>query len=187
VVRTHKGRADQAIGYVAWPSTDYFANPQGARDEDMMAEVLQLRLLKELRETQGATYSPQVGFNHSLVWPHWGYVSASVEVPPAKLPGFMDDVRKIAADLRANPPSADEMERAKKPRLDGLMKSRETNGYWLNELSGAQADPRRLDSIRASLPGTERITGEDVQKAARRVLRDEAMWSFEVKPEGAGG
>ena len=179
----HKGRADQAIGYAAWPSTDFNANPQGARDEAVMGEVLQVRLLQELRMNQGATYSPQVSYNHSLVWPGWGYVFAEVEVPPAKLPGFFADVRKIAADLRAKPPTADEMERAKKPHLENIQKARATNGYWLSELSGGQTDSRRLDSIRALLPGTERVTAEDVQKAARRVLKDETMWTLEVKPE----
>ena len=106
-----------------------------------MAEVLELRLIAELRESQGATYSPNVSYNHSLVWPNWGYVSATVEIPPAKLPAFFSDVRKIASDLRSHPPTADEMERAKKPRIDNIEKARETNGYWLGELSGAQADP----------------------------------------------
>ena len=179
----HKGRADQAIGYVAWPSTDFNTNPQGARDEAVMGEVLQVRLLQELRVNQGATYSPQVAYSHSIVWPGWGYVYAEVEVPPAKLPGFFTDVRKIAADLRARPPTADEMERAKKPRLDNIQKARATNGYWLSELSGGQTDSRRLDALRALLPGTERVTAEDVQRAAKRVLRDETMWMLEVQPE----
>ncbi len=183
VERTHKGRADQAMGYLAWPTTDFYADPQGARDTAVMGEVLELRLIDELRESQGATYSPQVSYNHSYVWPGWGYVSANVEIAPEKLPAFFTDVRKIAADLRAKPPSPDELERAKKPRLDQIEKARETNGYWLGELSGAQADPRRLDVIRAIIPGTERVTADDVQRAAQRILKDERMWMLEVRPE----
>jgi len=184
---THKGRADQAIGYVAWRTGDFFTDPQAARDNDVMAEVMELRLIQDLREDQGATYSPNVAYNHSMVWPGWGYVAASVEVPPAKLPDFFADVRKIAADLKAHPPTADEMERARKPRIDNLQKARETNGYWVGELSGAQRDPRRLDAIRAIVPGTERVTADDVQRAARRVLNDDRMWMLEVRPEAASG
>jgi zinc protease len=179
---THKGRADQAIGFIAWPTNDFFSNPQLARDTAVMGEVLELRLLAELREAQGATYSPSVSYNHSYVWPGWGYVSASVEIPPAKLPDFFADVRKIAADLRTQPITDDELARAKKPRIDQIEKARETNGYWLAELSGAQADPRRLDATRAILPGTERVTAADVQHAAQLVLRDAAMYQLEVKP-----
>src|SRR6185436_9886826 len=106
---THKGRADQAIGYVAWPTADYWSDPQRARIDAVMAEVLRLRLIDELRETQGATYSPDVNFNHSRVWSGWGYVAASVEVPPARLDNFFRDVDRIAADLAGHPPSADEL------------------------------------------------------------------------------
>lgn len=183
VVLTHKGRADQSMGYLAWPTTDFYADPQGARDAAVMGEVLGLRLIDDLRESQGATYSPQVSYNHSFVWPSWGYVSANVEIAPQKLPIFFNDVRKIAADLREKPPTADELERAKKPRLDQIEKARATNGYWLGELSGAQADSRRLDVIRAIIPGTERVTAQDVQRAAQRILKDDRMWMLEVRPE----
>jgi len=185
LVLTHKGRADQSIGYIAWRTNDFFADPQKARDTAIMGEVLELRLVEELRESQGATYSPSVIYNHSMVWPRWGYVSASVEIPPAKLPDFFADVKKIAADLRDKDVSADELARAKKPRIDQIEKARETNGYWLSELSGAQADPRRLDATRGLIPGTERVSAADVRRAAQSVLRDDNMWMLEVRPASA--
>ncbi|MFN3523084.1 MAG: M16 family metallopeptidase [Phenylobacterium sp.] len=183
VALIHKGRKDQAIGYIAWPTTDFFTDPQGARDTAVMAEVMRLRLTDELREAQGATYSPSVNYSHSLVWPGWGYVAASVEVPPERLPAFFADARKIAADLAAKEVSADELERAKAPRMERIEKARQTNEYWLSELSGAQDDPRRLDAIRAALPGTERVSAADVRKAAQAWLREDRAWTLEVRPE----
>jgi zinc protease len=182
VVLKHKGRADQAVGFVAWPTTDFFADPQKARDTAVMGEVMSLRLIDELREAQGASYSPSVTYNHSMTWPGYGYLSASVEIPPDKLPGFFDDVRKIAADLAAKPVSADELARAKTPRIDRIERARVTNQYWLSELSGAQADPRRLDAIRAVIPGTQRVTPADVQKAAALYLKEDKAWRMEVLP-----
>jgi zinc protease len=185
VVLTHKGRADQAIGYVAWPTTDFWADPQRAREDAVMGEVLGLRLIDRLREAEGVTYSPSVTYNHSLVWPGWGYVSASVETPPDKLPLFFNEVSKIAADLRAKGPTADELERAKKPRIDAIQKAQVTNQYWLSELSGAQEDPRRLDFVRQLVPGTQRVTAADVQRAAETFLKDATAWKLEVKSEKA--
>jgi zinc protease len=183
---THKGRADQAIGYVAWPTNDLWANPQQALENDVLGEVMDLRLIDELREAQGVTYSPSVQYAHSQTWTGWGYLSASVEVPPAKLDSFFRDVTKIAADLRAKDVTADELDRAKKPRIDKLEKARVTNQYWLQELSGAQADPRRLDFIRHVIPGTERITAADVKRAAELVLKDDKAYRLEVQPQGKG-
>ncbi|MGA0599541.1 M16 family metallopeptidase [Caulobacter sp. KR2-114] len=185
IVLTHRGRADQALGYAAWRTNDFFADPQGARNVSILGEVMQLRLLDTFRKEQSVTYSPQVGYSSSFTWPGWGYVSASVEVPPAKLPDFFANVNRIAADLRDHPITADELERAKKPRIEEAEKSRETNGYWISALSGAQTDPRRLDAIRSELPNMERITISDVQKTAQRYLRDDAQWKLEVTPAGS--
>jgi zinc protease len=182
VVRTHKGRGDQAIGYLAWGTTDYWANPQRARNAAIMREIMQLRITDQLRESQGATYSPRVGSQHSLVWTGWGYVYANVEVPPDKLDGFFRDTLKIAEDLRGQDVSADELARAKKPRLEGLQRAQLTNNYWLGELSGASADPRRLDVIREMIPGTERVTAADVRRAAQELLVPEKAWRLEVLP-----
>jgi zinc protease len=183
VVLTHKGRSDQAIGYVAWPTTDFWANPQRARDTAVMGEVMSLRLTDQLREAQGETYSPSVTYNHSLTWTGWGYVAASVEVPASKLDDVMRDIDKIAADLKAKEPTPDELARAKKPRLDQLERARLTNQYWLNELSNAQSDPRKLDFIRQIIPGTERVTAADVQRAAATWLDAGKAYRVVVKPK----
>ncbi|HZZ66556.1 MAG TPA: insulinase family protein [Phenylobacterium sp.] len=180
---THKGRDDQAIGYMAWPTNDLWANPQQALDTDMLGEVMGLRLIDELRLNQGVTYSPSVSYTHSLTWTGWGYLAASVEVPPAKLDGFFRDVSKIAADLRAKDVTPDELERAKKPRIDKIERAQVTNQYWLSELSGAQADPRRLDFIRHIIPGTQRVTADDIKHAADLVLRDDKLFKLEVEPQ----
>jgi zinc protease len=179
---THRGRADQAIGYVAWPTTDLWANPQQALETDVLGEVMDLRLVDELREAQGVTYSPSVNYAHSSTWTGWGFLAASVEVPPAKLDGFFRDVAKIANDLRTKDITPDELQRAKKPRIDKLERARVTNQYWLSELSGAQAEPRKLDFIRHILPGTEQVTAADVKHAAELVLRDDKAYRLEVEP-----
>ncbi|HEY0646719.1 M16 family metallopeptidase [Phenylobacterium sp.] len=182
VTLAHKGRADQAIGYIAWGTTDYWANPQRARDTAVLREVMKLRITDELREAQGVTYSPDVNSQHSLVWTGWGFIAANVEAPPEKLQGFFDDTLKIAQDLRTKEVDADELSRAKKPRIESIQRARLTNGYWVGELSGAQADPRRLDVIREIIPGTEKVTAADVKRAAEAWLKPEAAYRVVVKP-----
>jgi zinc protease len=138
-----------------------------------------------LRLKEGVTYAPNAGAVASTVWPHYGYVSAQMEAPPDKLGGFFTDLDVIAADLAAKPVSDDELERAKKPTIDALEKAQATNEYWLVGLSGAQADPRRLDILRSAEAGLERVSAADVQKAAGSVLRASAGWKLEIKPKTA--
>lgn len=180
---THKGRADQAIGFVAWPTDDFFADMQKARTVRVLADILDLRLIDEIREKQGTTYSPQVGSNASAVFPHYGFVSANIEAQPDKLQPFFADVAKIAADLRSQPVSADELDRAKKPALEALEKRKQTNEFWLGQLAGAQTDRRKLDAIRTSSSSIQRVTAADVQAAAREYLNDDKAWKVVVTPQ----
>ena len=183
IVRTHGGRADQAIAYLAWPTDDFYADMRRSRAAQVMVDILKLRLTEELREKQGATYSPSVGFSASQTWTGYGYLAASEEAPPALMDGFFRDVLKIAADLRDTPVTADELARAKTPRLDALEKSRATNEYWLGQLSGAQTDPRQLDAVRSVTAQVEAVTAADIQAVAQRYLRDDKAWKLVIRPK----
>ncbi|MBO9545595.1 insulinase family protein [Caulobacter sp.] len=185
VLRTHKGRPDQAALFMAWRTDDLFSNLQRSRDVSILGQVVQLRLIDELREKQGATYSPNASSTASVTFKNWGYLGVSMEVPPEKLDGVVASIRKIAADLRDKPITEDELERAKKPRIDSIEKARVTNEYWLGTLSGAQDDPRLLDATRSVIAGLTRVTPADVQKAARTYLGDDKSWLLLVKPEAA--
>ena len=182
-VLRHKGRTDQAIGLIAWPTEDRWADRRRLWANAVLGEVLRARLTDQVREAEGATYSPSVSYTQSAVWSGWGYIAASAELPPGKLAGFFEDVRRIAADLRDRPIADDELARAKEPRVQGLQRAQVTNAYWLAELSGAQADPRRLEIVRQIVPGTAAVTAADVQDAARRFLRDETAFRLVVRPE----
>src|SRR6185437_940625 len=185
VVETHNGRDDQGIAFEAWPTDDYYASPDHARAASVLGRVMQLRLTDVLRLNEGVTYSPSAGAVASTTLPHYGYISAEMEAPPAKLDGFFADVDKIAADLRATPVTADELERAKKPALEALGKATATNEYWLNGLAGAQNDPRRLDMLRSAEAGLERVSAADVQKAAQAYLKGDTAWKLEIRPKAA--
>ena len=185
VVRTHKGRPDQAALFMVWRTDDLFSNLQRSRDVSILGQVMQLRLIDELREKQGATYSPNASSTASVTFKNWGYLGVSMEVPPEKLDDVVVSIRKIAADLRDKPITDDELERAKKPRIDSIEKARVTNEYWLGALSGAQDDPRLLDATRSVIAGLTRVTPADVQKAAKTYLADDQSWLLLVKPEAA--
>ncbi len=185
VVRTHKGRADQAVAMAAWPTTDFFADTRGARTLRVMVEVMKLRMIDELRVAQGATYSPNASLEASEDYPGYGYVSASVEIPPAKIAGFYADVEKIAGDLRTEDVGPDELKRATLPRIEALGKAFQTNEFWLGSLAGGQTDPRRLDAIGSQIPQLQSITPAEVRKAAETYLQPSKEWKFEVLPASA--
>jgi zinc protease len=180
---THKGRADQGYAVAAWPTTDLFADVRGARTIRVLVNVMELRLIDTLRVAQGATYSPNATLEASEDYPGYGYIAARVEIPPSKIPGFYEQVDKIAADLKANGPTEDEMKRAVLPRIEMLTKAMQTNEFWVGSLEGAQTDPRKLDVVLNQISQLQSITVDDVKKAANKWLEPGKEWRFQVTPE----
>jgi zinc protease len=185
IVRRHDGRADQAIGYIAWPIPDLFSDPQRARALTVASEVMASRLIDQLRVAQGATYSPQAGAVASETFPGYGYAFATVETPPQKLDGFYAAVAQITQSLATTGVTPDAFERARKPHVDALIKARQTNEFWVTRLEGAQTDPRRLALIREMIPGYAKLTPKDIQDVAATYFTGAKAWKFEVVPAGA--
>jgi zinc protease len=180
VTRTDTGRPDQAMAVIAWPTTDFFVDMRRSRAAMLAGEVLQNRVLDRVRIAEGATYSPQTEVALSEDVPGYGVAISQVEMPPARIPGFFLDVTALAADMRDKGVTDDELARARNPRVAGIEKARLTNEYWLDRLSGAIADPRRLDLIRTTLPDYGSLTPSDIQAAARTVFRDDKAWRLLV-------
>ena len=49
---------------------------------DLVADILADRLLREVREREGATYSPEVYSQQSLALPGYGYIAAAIDAQP---------------------------------------------------------------------------------------------------------
>ncbi len=179
----HKGRADQAIALVGWKTTDFYANTRLARASAVLQDVLENRLLDQVRVVEGSTYSPQGDSRPSEVYPDYGYMIDFVETPVARVDAFFTNISKITSQLRDAPPTADEMTRAVKPRIERILKSQQTNDYWLARLSGSIADPRRLDLIRTTLPEYQAVTAADVQAAAQKFLSEKAQWKLVIRAD----
>jgi zinc protease len=182
VVLYHSGRADQGTAAIAWKTTDVYADDESAA-RGMLKDILQLRMLDELRIRDGATYSPGATASASRTFPGYGYIAAFAEIPPDKEKLFFDTVQKIAADLRDKGPTPEDLERARKPAIDSLEKAIETNNFWLSSLAGSQGDERRLKLVREAMPKLEAVTAADVQRVARKYLLDDRAWKLVIEPK----
>ena len=180
-VELHAGRADQAVAFVGWPAADFFTDPKEARAMGVAADVFENRLIAQVRVAEGASYSPGAEADPSDVFPGFGYVAAQVETPPFKTDRFFLNARKIAADLRASPIGDDELERAKRPRVETRRKQMETNSWWLAVLGRVRVEPRQLDAVRTAVSGIEAVSAVDVQRVAQRYLTDGKAWTLLIR------
>jgi zinc protease len=181
--RTHQGRDDQALAFIAWPTEDFFSDQRRARALNLLAAVMQLRLTEEIREQQGAAYSPNADHQPSENVPGYGILAAVVEVRPEGVDQFLVDAQRIATGLAARPVSADELERARRPFVERIQRQRtSSNEWWAQQLAGVQERPERAESIRVGLDQYAQVTPAELQQIARQYLRSDRAWRMTVKP-----
>src|SRR6185503_15728570 len=123
---THRGAANQAVAAIAWPTKGFFSDLQEPRTLRVLAEILSQRLLDELRTREGITYTPGASTYTSLVTPAYGFVYALAQIPPDKIATFYNVVASVVEDLKNKPVGADELERARGPRIEDILRQQQT-------------------------------------------------------------
>ncbi len=179
----HEGRGDTAAVAAAWPVGDLFADAKRERAVAILNEIIQLRLIDEVREAQGGTYTPFGNYVSSRAAKGYGYMLAGVEPKPDQADRFFETLGEIARELREGELSADLLERARKPVLYQHYASESTNPYWVEGLRDVQSDPRNLDRLRTALRDLGTINEADIVAAAREVLDDKRRVDVRVLPQ----
>lgn len=177
----HNGPDDQAMLLQFWPTSD---DSDLKRDLGMrlLAEILRLQLLEELRETLGATYAPSAASDMSINYPGYGVLRLASSAEPGQIETVTAAVNRITKGLRDAPVSEDLLERARRPLAERFANAPKGNGYWLALASRAQSRPERLDRARQAQNVLAAVTPADVQALARHYLVDAARLDVQVLP-----
>ena len=178
----HQGAADQALVQVYWPTTDD-SNPQRDATLSLLAQVMELQLLDEVRERLGATYSPNASSNTSDTYKDFGTMAASIVVAPKDAKEVFAAVDKIAAGLRDKPIDADTLNRARRPLIEKIALNRRENGWWLQVLSQAQLRADRLNRYRTIAERVKAVTPAMLQAAAKEYLTGKKELKVSILPE----
>lgn len=179
---THRGEKNRALGRTYWPTTDSM-NIKTARIANVMRAILDLKLIEEVREKQGGSYSPSAFSTMSDLYKGYGYMGVNLDVEPDKLPTYFAIVDSIVANLAAGNITEDELTRGKAPLLESITQSPETNGYWMSATSRAQTHSEDLENLRTREQDYRNITVEDLTNFATKYLTPENAWRVQVVPE----
>ena len=177
---THTGPVEQALGYIAWPTTDAVDDRTASRQIFILSEVLKLRVLDEIREKQALAYAPSVGASASDVYAGYGSISISAQTAADALPAFYAAVDSIVAGLKDAPVTEDELNRARLPVIESLRRSQAGNEYWLAQLKDVAAKPEEVEQTLTAVADMEAVTPADIQRLARQYLRDDTAWRATV-------
>jgi zinc protease len=113
-------------------------------------------------------------------------LQAVVSIDPEDAGTVTGAIRKIIADLNENGVTADELERALKPTINGIRDMRRKNGYWLNTvLTGSREYPEQLEWAQTIEADYRSITAEEVSRLAGVFLKNEAAAEVVIRPDPA--
>ena len=177
---THTGPAEQAMGYVAWPAADSFADETEARRVNLLAAVMELRVLARIREELAIAYSPNAGASASDVYADYGSIFVSAQTTPENQTPFFTEVDAIAASLRDTPITEDELTRARAPQIEAIRRAQAGNEYWLAQLSEIATQPNAAEEIATHISDLEAVTPADIQALAQRYLVPAKAWRASV-------
>ena len=181
---THKGPKDQTSAVVAWPTGGGLAGISEGRELEILAAVFRDRLFEKFRSEQAASYSPDM----QNFWPDefksGGYLMAYSQVQPKDVERFYAFAAEVAADLKTNPVSADELQRAVEPLKQYVDRVMTGNQFWMNQLEGATYTPQRFSALSRLYSDYAGMTPARVQELARKYFRDDKAWKLLIEPEG---
>lgn len=187
VILTHRGGADQAAAVVSWPTGGGSVRIVESRQLEILTQLFTNRLIDAVREKLGVSYAPFVYSTWPVDLDAGGSITAMAQVDPAAVPVFFATADEIAADLIANPPDADELERVIEPLRQQVTRAASSSAFFMNELEGATGDPSRIASVRSILRDYTQTTPETMQALAARYLGADKSWRLAVVPQDAKG
>ncbi|HYG29622.1 MAG TPA: insulinase family protein [Allosphingosinicella sp.] len=183
---THEGAPDQAYAMIGWSTFGGTGSVRERRALSLAANIVRMRLFDELRETEGASYSPMAMHSSSAVFPDWGVFYAAAELRPGRTDDFLRIARAIVADLAARAPAADEFARAQNPVLSGIERTFTTsNAWWVGAIEDFATRPSAVGEVRTYLSDYRTMTAEDVRAAVARHVAEQGDWSMLVLPARA--
>jgi zinc protease len=177
----HRGEANQLSWRRTWTTSDD-SDYRLQHAMDIVANIVQIRLIDELREKLGATYGAGADSDMSSIYPGRGTFTVATDGDPKDLAAIEAAVDAVIADILAVPVSADLFERARKPTLEAYADWKKQNGTWSRLVAQAQTDPRRLERFRISEAQYRSITAEEVWQAARKMLDGKPSYTFRAIP-----
>ncbi len=187
IVLSHRGDDGQAAAVVSWPTGGGSVGISESRKIEVLSQLFNNRLIDDMREKLGVSYSPYV---YSM-WPvdltAGGAITAVAQLRPEDVPLFFKLVEDIAADLVAQPAQADELARVIEPMRQQVTRAASSSGYFMLELEGATGDPSRFNTIGSILRDYTLVTPQELQALAARYLAKGKSWQLAVLPQDQAG
>ncbi len=180
-----KTSIDKSLVVVAWP-TDDFWDIKRTRRLNILSAIFEDRLRKAIRESMGATYSPNCYSWGSRAYSRYGFLAVQMTVKPGMEDIIVEKILEISEKLQGEGVSIDELLRARKPTITSLKDSVKNNHYWLySVLFQSTEHPEQLKWPETILTDYASISKNEIDTLAEKYLQNERAAIIKVHPESS--
>ena len=179
-----KGAEPKANTLVLFSGPAASFDPQSRYAMRSMGELLEMKLLENLREALGGTYSVSAGGSLSKYpTPEYQFL-INFGSSPDKVDLLWKTVLAVIDTVKQNGATPDELQKVREQQIRLQETSEKENGYWAGNISARienGEDPRGLVNYTANF--IQKLTNDQIKEAAMRYLDTGRYARFILMPE----
>jgi zinc protease len=189
-VRPPKGFTNKEIKKGQDPKSQvslvYTGELKSAKDEFAIrafGDVLENKLIENLREDKGGVYSPQAGAGVSRV-PYLKYsVNVGFSCAPENVEKLVNAVNEEITKLKNNGPTPEDLQKVKEAYRREFEKNSKENEFWVNRIQRIYEEGAKPTTLAESQKRIEALTAKEIQAAAKKYTMKENLISIALYPE----
>ena len=153
-----------------------------ARALAMAARVLSTRMVKEVREEAQLVYSIGAQSRAATTYPGFGVFAASAPTDPTKADALVAKLASMYDEFKANGPTDEEIDVAKKQMANTFDESMKDPAYWSGRLDQMTFRGHSVDQILSEPPEYQKITAAQVKETFGKYYSKENSITVVVRP-----
>jgi zinc protease len=182
VKRVYKGTENKATVQLVF-SGDYTYSPLANLQLKALGDVLQIKVLQQLREAEGEVYSPQVQTSYNK-YPHNRFaLTVAFGCAPQNADHLVAMVEQEMKTLKEKGPDADDVQKFKAQYEKNVELALKDNGFWMNYLLGQYENNENVLQALDTDKLLQKIDAVSLKQAAQVFLSGNNMITFQLLPE----
>lgn len=181
-LNVYKGSEDKSL-IIKYYSGTVAYDPQLALKAQALAEILNIKIIDDLREKLGAIYGGGIyGGLNKLPYNNYSFV---LQLPcgPKNVDTLLKSANAEIEKIKTEGPQQSDLDKVKKTWLEQYKVQLKENGFWSSKLQGIyfqNDDPQRIFDYEQNVNA---ITTDDIKNAANQLLKGQNVITAVLYPE----
>jgi zinc protease len=176
---------------IVWPVPDVkgIKDLKTIRRLNILATILENRLIKTVREKLGETYSPQAAFDIEMGYEGTAAIHAFINAESSKTDEILKTVMEISEKIFRSSGSEitdQEFDQAVRPFITALKEKLKKNIYWVNGvMAGSKQQPEKFEWSKNAMQDHQSIRKPEIAALGKKYLDNRKAAVITVKSEAA--